>query len=448
MQSDLIILGAGQAGMSAARSALKRGLKVTLIDVQMPAPGGKFDLQAGLAKSMVQMAGTELWASSNAALEKNPLVDEILTHQYLEFVEGWGRVVKSNAVEVGRKTYSARRLIIATGSEAILSSGSIISDLPHFTEDFLPPITDQLQGVVVVGGDEYACLVAQLFGTMGIATELVVPGQSLLEDLESEVSEILERSFAELGVAVYLGKDLSSAAKDPTTGDIINVQLSDSTVLKASAIVATGTRRGKTHGLGLEAIGCATDERGFVKVSNRLQSSRSGIFCAGDVTGKLLGPSSAREMGRIAVSQAFDRSPVTRFDPMLITRVIPLTPPIATLGVTERDALRKSVRIAKVAFTELAASSTGTQTAGFVKLLSAPRPLMRGIGGGKLIGATIVGPSAGEMISELALAMRRNLPVGAIVENVRPTSNYNFAVELAARQLLENKKPSLNALAF
>ncbi|NNN13369.1 MAG: NAD(P)/FAD-dependent oxidoreductase [Acidimicrobiaceae bacterium] len=433
--------------MSAARSALKRGLKVTLIDVKMPASGDKFDLQAGPAKAMAHLLGKESWASSDAALERHPLVEEVLAHQYLEFVEGYGRVVKSNAVEVGRKTFSARRVIIATGSEAILSPDSTISDLPHFTEDCLPAISDQLQGVVVVGGGEYACLVAQLFGVMGIATQLVVPGQSLLEDLDPDVSEILERSFEQLGVGIYLGKGLSSTAKDPTTGGLINVQLSDSTVLKTSAIIATGIRRGRTNGLGLEAIGCATDELGFVRVNNRLQTSRSGIFCAGDVTGKLLGPSSAREMGRIAVSQAFDRSPVTRFDPMLITRVLPLTPPVATLGVTEKDAPGKSVKIAKVTFAELAGSKVGSQATGFVKLISAPRPLMRGLGGGKLIGATIVGPSAGEMISELALAMRRNLPVGAIVENVRPTSNYNFAVELAARQLLESENPALKAPA-
>ena len=437
MQTDLIILGAGHAGMSAAISALNRGLKVTLIDKNTPGEGFNFDLQDGKVATISLLSETNTAITSGPSIWMDPGIKDVFSHHYLEFVKGWGRVVRSNTVEVAGNTYSARKLIIATGSEAYLEPANTFANIYLYSEDALPPVSDLSQGVVIAGGGEYACLIAEAYSSMGIVTNLVVPGAVLLEEFESEVSDLLQDSYAKLGIGLYLNSSLVSATKVADAEGPIKVRLNDTTVLMTSAIISTGTRRGRTDGMGLESIGCATDERGFVKVNRRLQSSRTGIFCAGDVTGMLLGPVSAREMGRIAVSQAFDRSPVSHFNPMQTARVVPTTPLVAAIGRKEGNAPRKSSKVEKVAFEELPSPRFAPASTGFVKLVTAPRPFARRLGGGRLIGATIVGNTADEMMAELALIIRRKLPIGAIVENLRPTRSLSYSVELAARRILE-----------
>jgi len=185
---------------------------------------------------------------------------------------------------------------------------------------------------------------------------------------------------------------------------------------------------------GLDAAGVAT-QRGFIATDDHLATSNSGVWAVGDVTGKLRLTHAADEMGRVAATNALSpRWQHRRFDPSAIPWVTFTTPEVARVGVTEAGAAAHGARVAFLPMTEVDRAIVSGQTAGFVKLIAGPRPLIRGLGGGRILGATIVAARAGELIHEPALAMRTGMFTGRLAQTVHAYPTWSVAVQQAAAQ--------------
>jgi pyruvate/2-oxoglutarate dehydrogenase complex dihydrolipoamide dehydrogenase (E3) component len=141
----------------------------------------------------------------------------------------------------------------------------------------------------------------------------------------------------------------------------------------------------------------------------------------------------ADEMGRIAARNAFKRGPRPSFDASLVPWVIFTDPEVAQVGITEAEAPRRA-RVALLPMTSVDRARIAGRTEGFVKLIAGPRPVLGNTGGGKLLGATIVGPRAGETIHEAALAMRTGIFVGRLAQTVHAYPTWSTAVRQAAAQ--------------
>ena len=156
------------------------------------------------------------------------------------------------------------------------------------------------------------------------------------------------------------------------------------------------------------------DARGFIEADDRLETSVRGVFAVGDVTGKLPFTHAADEMGRLAAGNALGKGVRGRFRTHWVPWTTFTTPEVARVGMTESEAAAHGGRVAELPLDEMDRAITDGATQGFIKLIAGPRPVTRNAFGGKVLGATIVAPRAGEMIHEAALAMRAGLFTGRL----------------------------------
>jgi len=205
--------------------------------------------------------------------------------------------------------------------------------------------------------------------------------------------------------------------------------------------VATG-RAAVTDGLDLEAIGVSVDDKGNVRTDAHLETNVDGIYAAGDVTGRLPFTHAADAMGRLAANNALlpggllGKLRRSTYDPAATPWVTFTDPEVARVGRTEAQAGGRGARVAYLPLDELDRAVTSGHTDGFVKLIAGPRPVLRNLGAGQLLGATIVASRAGEMISEVALAMHTRMFTGRLAQATHAYPTWSSGVQLAAAQFV------------
>lgn len=244
------------------------------------------------------------------------------------------------------------------------------------------------------------------------------------------------RSLAAKGVTVRSATTVTWA--EPIDGGA-RLHLSDGVAVDAERVFVAAGRLAVTAGLGLAEAGVALNERGSIVVQDTMATSLPGVGDIGDVTGLMQLTHAAAQMAYIAVSNAlrprFDPRR-RRFDPLLVPWATFTQPEVAHVGLTEDAAatITTGARVAFVPLTEVDRAVTADQTDGFVKLIAGPRRVIGNAGGGRLLGATIVAPRAGEMIQEPALAMTTGMFTGRLAQTVHAYPTWSMAVQQAALQ--------------
>ena len=198
-------------------------------------------------------------------------------------------------------------------------------------------------------------------------------------------------------------------------------------------LVAVG-RVPNSEGLGLEELGVRVGEGGNIVTDERLRTSVRGIYAVGDVTGRLQFTHAADEMGRLAVANALGKGHRGRFRTHWVPMVTFTTPEVARIGLTEAQAAAHGGRVAELPLSEMDRAITDGATDGYIKLIAGPKPITRRMFGGRLIGATIVAPRAGEMIHEVALAMRTSMFTGRLAQTSHAYPTWSYGVQKAAAQ--------------
>ena len=197
--------------------------------------------------------------------------------------------------------------------------------------------------------------------------------------------------------------------------------------------MAAAGRVPSTEGLGLAEMRVKLDALGHVITDGRMMTSVSGVYAAGDVTGRAFLSHAADEMGRIAAGNALGRGLRGRFLQEAVPRVVFTDPEVASVGATPKDAPAGS-RVAYLPLSEVDRAVTDGRTDGFIAIVAGPRRWMRDVGGGLVIGATIVAPRAGEMISEVVLAMRTRAFAGRLAQASHAYPTWSSGVQKAAAQ--------------
>jgi dihydrolipoamide dehydrogenase len=262
--------------------------------------------------------------------------------------------------------------------------------------------------VVVIGSGVTGVEFTHIFESLGAKVSLVVSRQQILPYRDAEVAAVLEEDFLERGVRLVIG---ARAEKIDVNGDGVSVFCDDGRVITGShAMLAVGSIP-LSDELGLADAGVVA-EQGFIQVDEFQRTSVPHIYAAGDVTGQMPLSSVASMQGRKIARHALDL-PVTPLDYSKVAEAIFTEPEIASVGLVDVDAAAqgRKVRTMKVPFASNARSVLQHFTRGFVKVTSDPAT-------GVVLGGTIVGHRASELIGVLALAVQSSVTVNELVETL------------------------------
>ena len=438
MATRFVIIGGGPAGNTAASHAARFGAEVTLIERDviggaahlwdcipsktMIATGGAMSYSRRIGGMGLELQDVEV---DNAALTHR--VESIKDHlhsstatllasQNVRLVDGTGRVVGPHEVEIrhadGRsETIPADAILISTGSRPRIPEWcQPDGERVLTTRDCYPP-TVFPTSITVVGSGVTGVEFVHMFSSFGAQVTLVVSRQQVLPSKDPEVAAVLEEDFLQRGVKLLKGARATAIERD---GDGVVVRCDDGRVVHSShAVLAIGSVP-NTDDLGLEAVGVEMDG-GYVTINRHCQSNIAHIYAAGDVSGKLPLSSVASMQGRKVAEHVMGLQRVAHrhLDYDKAASAIFTEPEIADVGLAEADAFAvgRKIRVTKVPFSATAKALINNDPRGFVKIISDPAT-------GVVLGGSIVGHSAAELISVIALAVTANLKVTDIVESL------------------------------
>ncbi len=437
MDHDLIIVGGGAGGLSAARAARWAGADVALVN---DGPlGGDCTFTGCVPSKTLLSAGRDGLGFAAAMQRVRATVDriaatetaDVLRGEGVDVVEGRGRLTTHDTVAVGDRRLTAPRIIIATGSRPFVPPIAGLDTVPHLTNESIFDLTEAPASLAIVGGGPIGCEMAEAFAALGVAVSLFEGMDRLLGREEPAASAAVEVALTAKGVTVHTGSMIDKIdARD--CGDVV-VHTGDEMREFSQLLVAVG-RTPNSEGLGLDELGATIDEAGFIGTTERLETSVRGVYAVGDVTGKLAFTHAADEMGRLATGNALRKGVRGRYRTHLIPWVTFTSPEVAHIGLTEAEAAAKGALVAELPLSEMDRAITDGVTDGYIKLIAGPKRFTRRLFGGHIIGATIVAPRAGEMIHEVALAMRADLFTGRLAQTVHAYPTWSYGIQKAAGQ--------------
>lgn len=432
-----MIIGGGPAGNSAATYAARLGAQVTLIERDviggaahlwdcipsktMIATGGAMSFTRRIGGMGLEQQDAEVDVAAltgriediKGRLQRNTI--QLLESQGVRMIAGGARLLGPNRVEVTTSSsvevIEADAILISTGSRPR------IPDWCHpdgerilTTRDCYPP-NQFPTSITVVGSGVTGVEFVHMFSSFGAQVTLVVSRQQVLPNKDAEVAAVLEDDFLRRGVRLLKGARATSIER---VDDQVVVSCDDGRVVHSShAVLAIGSVP-NTDGLGLEAGGVEA-ERGYVIINRHCQSNVSHIYAAGDVSGKLPLSSVASMQGRKVAEHVMGLQKVAHrhLDYDKAASAIFTEPEIADVGLAETEAFAqgRKIRVTKVPFSATPKALINNDSRGFVKIVSDPAT-------GVVLGGSIVGRHAAELISVIALAVTAHLKVSDIVESL------------------------------
>ncbi len=433
-----VIIGGGPGGTACATHAARLGARVTLIERDLVG-GAAHLLDCIPSKAMISTGGamammkdaTEMGlAKVDVLLDFDALkrrisdigerlertVSELLASQGVRLIEGTGRLVSTSEVEVDARDghteiLHADVIVLSTGSRPRVPDwAGVDGDRVLTTRDAYPP-PELPEHLVVVGSGVTGVEFVHMFNSFGSEVTLIVSRQQVLPAKDPEVAAVLEQSFLDRGVRLYKGARATGIER---TGGGVRVLTDDGRVADGSHVLLAIGSIPNSDGLGLDAAGVETDH-GYVVIDHNCKSSVPHIYAAGDLSGKLPLSSVASMQGRKIAEHAMGlhSRPHRHIDYDKAASAIFTDPEIADVGVAEADAFAegRKIRVTKVPFSVSAKALINNDSRGFVKIVSDPAT-------GVVMGGSIVGRHAAELISVLALAVSSNLTVHDLVESL------------------------------
>ncbi len=353
---------------------------------------------------------------------------------YAKFIDPWTIEIAKN--DGGTQRLTSKAFVLATGAAPFVPPLPGIEDTGYLTSDTLWDTMAKRKAapktLTILGGGPIGCELAQSFQRLGSQVTLVEMADRLLGKEDADAAQIIKASLEEDGVNVLVGHQALRAEGKKALmikGPDGEIKLSHDDLL-----IAVG-RRARLDGFGLENIGVDVD-RGLV-VDEYLATTMPHIYAAGDVAGNYqLTHSAAHEAWFAAVNALFGFARKFKADYRVLPRVTYTDPEVASVGLTEDDAKEQDIayEVTTYGLDDLDRAIAESETKGFVKVLTTP-------GKDTILGATIAGSHAGELIAEFALAMRHKMSLGKIMATVHSYPTWSEANKFAAGQYRLERQP-------
>jgi len=440
---DVVVVGAGSGGLAAAHMAKFRGASVCIIE---DGPIGGDCTWTGCVPSKALLAAAargetfdEAMSSVSAAVVEvgGAETADVLRSHGFSVVEARGTLIGNGRVDVGDAVVVGRHLVVAPGSRPAIPPISGLEGVPYLTNEDVWNLASLPKSLTIIGGGPIGCEMAQAFASLGAEVTVIEGEDRLLIRDDADASTVARRTLTEAGVVVMTGAFVEEATRRDAC---IAVKVGGSVVESEALLVATG--RAPAHdSMGLEEVGVSMTAAGWIDVDAQMRTTAKNVWAVGDAVGSTQFTHAAAHMARVAIDNALGigiaKLRKLRFDPAEIPWVTFMTPEVAQIGATEAEAVGiKGARVAELPYSAIDRAVAARRPEGFIKLIAVPRPIVGFAGGGRLIGATIVGGGAGELISEVALAIRTKVFAGRLAQTVHPYPSWSFGLAMTAGQFL------------
>jgi dihydrolipoamide dehydrogenase len=454
---DVVIIGGGPGGYVAALRAAQLGLRTACVERRETLGGTCLNVgcipskallhsseryaeaQHDLAAHGIQISGLELDLATLMARKDKVVADLtkgiafLLDKNKVDHVRGTGKISAPGSVEValasgGSETLTAPHVVIATGSEPAPLPGLEIDEKRILSSTGALSLERVPERLVVVGAGAIGLELASVWSRLGSQVTLVEFLDGILPGMDVEIAKQAQRVFKKQGLAFQLSTKVTEARLGGDGGDVVSLRLEPSaggepSELEAEAVLVCIGRRPYTEGLGLGELGVAIDDRGFVQVDERFESSVPGIFAIGDcVPGPMLAHK-AEDDGVACVEGI--AGGVGHVDYGLVPAVVYTWPEVAAVGRTEEQLREAGVeyRVGKFPFSANSRARAQGDTDGLVKIVADART-------DRVLGVHILGPLAGDLLQEAVLAME----FGASSEDIARTCHAHPAMGEVLRE--------------
>ncbi len=415
---DLFVIGAGSGGVRASRMASQFGARVAVAEdtfmggtcVNVGCVPKKLFVYGSHVSEELEAAAGYGWQVQAAEFDWPTLRDNktteiqrlngiyrnLLNNAGVEIIEGRATITGPHTLQVNGKSYSAERILIATGGwprmPEIPGAEHMISSNEAFYLETFP------KQVLVLGGGYIAVEFAGIFHGLGAETELIYRGPMFLRGFDQDVREFTAKELAQKGV--QLSFDLNITAVEKLDNGRLRVSMTDGSEREVDCVMAAIGRAPKITGLGLENTAVTLDEAGFIAVDDGYQTAEPSIYAVGDVIGGLELTPVALAEGMALAKNLFNNEQV-KVDYSNIATAVFCQPNIGTVGLTEEQALQQghSLRIYTSDFKHMKHTLSGLQERTFMKLVVDDAT-------DKVLGCHMVGQDAGEIVQGLAVALK------------------------------------------
>jgi len=440
---DVVVIGGGAGGLVAAKQARRRHASVVI--VQDGPLGGDCTFTGCVPSKALLAAAAQGNSFDEAMVRVHAAVDHIaatedavaLAREGIDVIAGYARFRSPASIDVDGTRVRSKRFIVATGARPLIPAIPGLRESNPLTNETLFQLDERPASLAILGGGPIGCEMAQAFARLGSRVTLIEAADRLLPREEPEASAVIAAALSRDGVTVRVGSPATLVERSPDGTICVHTETGES--IAATHLLAAIGRAPSGRGFGLEEIGVVIDTRGAITVDDTMATNIGGIWAVGDVTGGLQFTHVAGRMGWIAAANALSKfARVRRF--RLDTRAIPWTtftsPEVAHVGLTEAEAAEQhpDARVAHLPLAHVDRAVAVGATEGFVTLIAAPRRFTRHLAGGRLVGATVVAPTGGELIHEAALAMQTNMFVGRLAQTTHAYPTWSMAIQQAALQ--------------
>lgn len=428
---DLIVVGGGTAGIVGAKTAARLGARVLL--VERDRTGGdclwtgcvpsKAILAAAAAAASARSAGrfgvhvtgvrvdfAEVMAHVRATIAHIAPIDSVaaLESEGVRVVHGEAVFTDGSSVEVNGEKFTFGQALLAMGAAPAIPPIPGLRDAPHLTSDTIWDLAELPGRLVVLGGGSIGCELGQAFARLGAEVTIVEGAPRIMPREDAAAAALVAGALARDGVTVLAGSGV--AAAEPGAGTAGQLVLADGVVVPYECLVVAVGRSPRTQGFGLAAAGVEVDKRGFVVVDAHLRTTNPMIWAAGDLTGHPQFTHTAGVHGSLAASNAVlgVRRKVAL---TAVPRVTFTHPEVAAVGLPT-DPVQDGLRMIEWRHDRVDRAVAESDTDGITRLVVDRRS--------RILGATIVGPRAGETLGELTLAVKQGLRTQDLAGVIHP----------------------------
>jgi pyruvate/2-oxoglutarate dehydrogenase complex dihydrolipoamide dehydrogenase (E3) component len=457
LRPDICVIGAGSGGLSVAAAAAAFGVPVVLIEkgkmggdclnygcvpskaliaaakhaqamresVVFGIKQPRFDIDFGAVHDHVQ--------DVIATIAPNDSVERF-TGLGVRVIAGEGRFTDPKTVAVGEAfEIKARRFVIATGSSPALPAIPGLDRAPHLTNETIFDLTECPAHLIVIGGGPIGLELAQAFRRLGAAVTVLEALKPLSRD-DAECAAVVLARLEREGVAIRAGVSVARVEGDQAKVKIVLKTVDAEEMIEGSHLLVATGRRPNLDGLDLDAAGIVHEARG-IRVDKRLRTSNKRVYAIGDVAGGLQFTHFANHHAGLVIRNALFRLPVNA-NAAIVPRVTFTDPELAHVGLTEDEARAQGhkIRVLRWPYHENDRAQAERMTEGHIKVVTNHR--------GRILGATIVGAQAGELIAAWTFALNQRLNIRALTGIIVA---YPTLTEIGKRAAISNFTLSLTS---